>query len=174
MAINPFLVIGPAMTKVLNPSNQVFADRLGGVYPGIMSIVWSFVDVRDVARAHVLALETPAAAGRYICAAERVSMREVVDLLRAQGYAAGYRLPKIGMDCSAGDFVVKLRSYMQPKGVGDYLRSHIGRVPHYDNGKIQRGLGLRFRDVRTSILESVEDLLRWGHVRPASASAAGS
>lgn len=164
VVINPFLVIGPAMTSALNPSNQVFADILGGVYPGIMNIVWGFVDVRDVAKAHVLALETPAAKGRYICAGDRVSMREVVGLLRSR-YGERYKLPRMGLDCATGDFVVKLSSYMQPKGVGDYLRSHIGRVPNYDNGKIRRDLGLEFREAKISILESVEDLIRWGHVR---------
>ena len=172
VVINPFLVIGPALTKALNPSNQVFADMLSGVYPGIMNIVWGFVDVRDVARAHILAMTTPAANGRYICAGDRVAMRELTELLRANGYGEGYKLPKIGLDCATGDFIVKLSSYMQPKGVGDYLRSHVGRVPNYDNGKIQRDLGLRFRDAKTSVLESVADLIRWGHVKPAARPAA--
>lgn len=164
VVINPFLVVGPSLTPALNPSNQVFADILSGVYPGIMNIVWGFVDVRDVAQAHLLAMKTRSASGRYICAGARASMRDVVNLLRASGYGEGYKLPRIGLDCATGDFLVKLSSYMQPKGVGDYLRSHIGRVPNYDNGKIQRELGLQFRDVNRSILDSVEDLIHWGHL----------
>jgi dihydroflavonol-4-reductase len=167
VTINPFLVIGPCMTKALNPSNQVFADILTGVYPGIMNIVWGFVDVRDVAAAHVAALTNGDASGRYLCAGDRCSMRETVDILRQSGFD-GYKLPKLAMDCAVGDYVVKLSSYLQPKGVGDYLRSHVGRVPHYDNGKIRRELGVEFRDARTSIVDSVRDLVRWGHV-PAAA-----
>lgn len=163
LVINPFLVIGPSMTAALNPSNQVFADLLKGAYPGIMNLTWGFVDVRDAALAHVLALETPAASGRHLCAADTVSMREVVELLGGAGYA-GFKLPKLGMDCALGDYAVKLSSYLQPQGIGSYLRTHVGRVPRYDNSKIQRSLGLRFRDVRQTILETVADLQRWGHV----------
>mgnify|MGYP000897094827 CR=1 FL=1 len=167
VVINPFLVIGPSLTAALNPSNQVFADLLKGTYPGIMNLTWGFVDVRDVALAHVLAIETAAASGRYLCAAETVSMREVVEILSGAGYG-GYKLPKLGMDCALGDYAVKLSSYLQPRGVGTYLRTHVGRVPRYDNSKIQSGLGLRFRNVRETLLETVADLKRWGHV-PASA-----
>jgi dihydroflavonol-4-reductase len=168
VVINPFLVIGPSLGPSLNTSNQVFVDLLSGTYPGIMSFTWGFVDVRDVALAHVLAMETPAATGRYICAGDTIAMRDVVALLGRSGYEA-YKLPKLGMDCSVGDFVVKLSSYFQPKGVGSYLRTHVGRTPRYDTTKIQKELGLTFRPVESSILETLGDLKRWGHVKaPAS------
>jgi dihydroflavonol-4-reductase len=165
VVMNPFLVIGPSLSPGLNASNELFVDLLKGTYPGIMSLTWGFVDVRDVALAHVLAMETKAAKGRHICAADTVSMREVVEILNANGYDK-YKLPKLGMDCSLGDHAVKLSSYLQPKGVGSYLRSHVGRVPRYDNGKIRRELGLTFRDTRASILETMADLKTWGHLPP--------
>ncbi|MEZ4251174.1 MAG: NAD-dependent epimerase/dehydratase family protein [Polyangiales bacterium] len=170
VVINPFLVIGPSLSPGVNTSNQVFVDLLGGTYPGIMRFTWGFVDVRDVAIAHRLAATTPEASGRYLCAADTMPMREVVELLRGAGYE-GYALPKLGMDCAVGDQVVKLSSYFQPKGVGSYLRSHVGRVPRYDNAKIQRELGLRFRDVKQTILDTVADLDRLGHL-PARKGAA--
>jgi dihydroflavonol-4-reductase len=163
VVINPFLVIGPSHAKAVNTSNQVFLDLLSGAYPGIMNFTWGFVDVRDVARAHVLALETPGARGRHICAAASIPMREVVELLNSRGYQ-GHKLPRIGLDCALGDHIVRLSSYAQPKGVGSYLRTHVGRVPRYDNSKIQRELGLSFRPVTGSILDTLADLRRWGHL----------
>jgi dihydroflavonol-4-reductase len=162
VAINPFLVIGPSLSPGLNTSNQMFVDLLRGAYPGIMNLTWGFVDVRDVALAHVLAMEAPNAEGRYICAAEAIAMRDVVDLIAKSSFATT-KLPKLGMDCAIGDYAVKLSSYLQPKGVGSYLRTHVGRVPRYDNAKIQRDLGLRFHEVRASILDTLADLRRWGH-----------
>jgi dihydroflavonol-4-reductase len=126
-----------------------------------MDLTWGFVDVRDVALAHVRALETPSAAGRHICAASTISMREVVTLLAEHGFAG--KLPRRGFDCAVGNRMVFLSSYFQPRGVGSYLRTHIGRVPRYDNGKIQRELGLAFRPVAETILDTVRDLERWGH-----------
>lgn len=173
VVINPFMVIGPSLSPGLNTSNQLFVDLLAGTYPAIMRLTWGFVDVRDVALAHVLAIETPAAGGRNICAADTIAMREVVELLAGHGHG-GRKLPRRGLDCAAGDQVVRLSSYFQPRGVGSYLRTHVGRVPRYDNGKIQRDLGLVFRDVRDTILETVRDLERWGHLPTGAAAVAAA
>lgn len=164
VVINPFLVIGPSLSPGINTSNQLFVDLLKGTYPGIMNLTWGFVDVRDVALAHVLALEAPAARGRYICAADTISMRAVVELLSGAGWADGHKLPKLGLDCGVGDFAVRLSSYLQPKGVGSYLRTHVGRVPRFDHGKIVRDLGLSFRPVDKSILDTLDDLKQAGHI----------
>jgi dihydroflavonol-4-reductase len=164
VVINPFMVIGPSRSRSINTSNQLFVDLLKGAYPGVMNLTWGFVDVRDVADAHVRALETPSAHGRYITAGETIAMRAVVELLVENGWANGNKLPKLGMDCAAGDFAVKLSSYFQPKGIGSYLRTHVGRVPRYDTTKVRQELGLAFRPVATSILETLADLARHGHI----------
>jgi dihydroflavonol-4-reductase len=163
VVINPFGVIGPSLVSSLNVTNQVFVDLLKGTYPGIVGLTWGFVDVRDVATAHIRAMKEKAAHGRYLCAGETISMREVVNLLAANGYD-GYRLPKIPLDSGLGHAIVRLASYTQARGVGSYLRTHIGRVPRYDTTKIRTELGLTFRPVRETILETVQDLRRWGHL----------
>ena len=170
VVVNPFLVIGPSLNAAINTSNQLFVDLLGGTYPGIMSLTWGFVDVRDVAEAHARAAMVQTASGRYICASETITMRSVVELLREMGFAE-QRLPKLGLDCSIGDYAAKLGAYFQPKGVRSYLLTHLGRIPRFDNTKIQRELGLQFRPVATSIRETVENLVRWGHVPTPGAGA---
>ena len=164
VVINPFLVIGPSVGPGLNTSNQLFVDLLAGTYPGVMSLTFAFVDVRDVADAHVRAMETPSARGRYICAGAAVPMRELVQIVSDAGWGPGHKLPQLGMDCAAGDFAVKLSSYLQPKGVGTYLRTHVGRVPRYDTSKIERELGISFRPPAESIRAALDDMARWGHV----------
>lgn len=161
--VNPFLVIGPSYTKALNESNKVLADMTKGVYPGMLALAWGFVDVRDVARAHVLALETPTARGRYLCSGDILTMRETVAALREALPQA--KLPSLPLDNFAGTALLKLASYMQPAGVGSYLRSHIGRKLAYDNGKIRRELGLTFRPARAAIADAAADLVKWGHIK---------
>ncbi|MGQ3356291.1 MAG: SDR family oxidoreductase [Phreatobacter sp.] len=163
VTINPFVVIGPSLTPQLNTSNAIIADLLSGKYPGIIDLTWGMVDVRDVALAHVRAAETPGASGRYLCAGDTVTMREVVGILRGLD-VPGQRLPSLGMDNAVGSLLVRLMSYTQPGGVGSYLRSHVGRAPRYDTTKIRRDLGLSFRDIRQSIVDTVADMTRWGHV----------
>lgn len=164
VVINPFLVIGPSHTRVLNTSNALFSDLLSGKFPSLMRLVWGLVDVRDVARAHIEAMERPQAKGRHICAAGTISMRDAVQLLREKGYQ-DYALPTLGFDCAAGDYAIRMASYFQPKGVGSYLRTHVGRVPRFDNAKIQNELGLAFRPLEESIRDTAEDVIRHGHVK---------
>ena len=120
--------------------------------------------MRDVADAHVRAILTPEASGRYITAGETISMRAVVELLEKNGWAKGNKLPTLGMDCGIGDFAVRVSSYLQPKGVGSYLRTHVGRVPRYDASKAKRDLGVEFRPVESSILDTLADLASKGLV----------
>lgn len=163
VVVNPFIVIGPSMTRAVNESNKIFADLMGGAYPAIMALTWGFVDVRDVADAHVRALTHAEASGRYLCAGETRSMREVVAFLRESGYAHT-RLPRFGLDSAFGNRLALLAAATQPKGVASYLRSHLGRVVRYDNSRIQRELGVSFRPLATSMLDTAADLVRWGHV----------
>jgi dihydroflavonol-4-reductase len=163
VAINPFMVVGPSLTSALNTSNQIFVDLLKGTYPGILNLTWGFVDVRDVADAHVRALDTPLAHGRYLCAGDTLSMRGLVTLLTQKGYA-GYKLPKRPLDTSSGNLLVRLLSFTQSPGVGSYLRSHVGRVPKYDTSKIRTDLGISFRPVEETVVETLKDLDRWGHL----------
>ena len=166
IAINPFLVIGPSLVPGLNTSNQVLVDLLKGTYPGIVALTWGFVDVRDVAASHIRAMETPGASGRYICAGETASMRTVVGILRKHGWSDGYKLPTIGLDNAAGNLLVRLGSYLESKGVGSYLRTHVGRVPRYETSKIRHDLRMEFRPLEQTIVDTMVDLQRWGHLPP--------
>ena len=163
VAINPGNVIGVSLVPSLNTSNQILRDFLAGTYPMIMSISWGFVDVRDVAHAHILAMENKKAKGRYLCTSETLSMSEVVSILREGGYS-NYKLPKIKMTGKVGNALVKILVSTRPKGIKTFVRTHVGRSVHYDNTKIREELGMTFRPVKESILEAAVDLIRWKHV----------
>lgn len=163
VAINPFLVIGPSLTPAVNTSNQTFIDIINGVYPAIMSLDWGFVDVRDVASAHIAALEQTDASGRHICASGNMTMQEVVEQMRAEGYG-GRKLPSLNFSGGFGTALMKLASYAQPAGVGSYLRTHLGRRPKFDNSKIKSELGVTFRSPQESLSDTLRDLSRWGHI----------
>jgi dihydroflavonol-4-reductase len=97
VVINPTGVIGPSIGSGLSTTSKVIADLLnGGVYPAIIDMTFPYVDVRDVAEAHVRAAENPDAAGRYICSNELVSMQRTVDVLRENGFGI-YKLPKMNL-----------------------------------------------------------------------------
>ncbi|MCA9583362.1 MAG: hypothetical protein KC416_16290, partial [Myxococcales bacterium] len=150
----------------LNASNVVFRDLMTGKFPAVIRLTWGIVDVRDVALAHIRAMETPAASGRYLCVAGTRTVADVTALLRRAGYDKG--LPKFSLASPLGDALTKGLSYLQPRDVGTYLRTHVGRDWGVDNGKITRELGMEFRAMDETILDAVKDMERWGHL-PAKA-----
>ncbi len=163
VAINPFMVIGPSLGPSLNTSNQIIRDIMIGVYPCIMDLNWGFVDVRDVAKAHIFAMETDTASGRYLCSAESIHMRDLVAQLKSSGFR-GYALPKIDLSGKIGTLLMKALSFTQPKDTGAYIRINIGRTMRYDNSKIRRELALSFIPIKKSLTEAVNDMVKWGHL----------
>lgn len=164
VVINPYMTIGPSIGPGRNTSNDVLANILGGSYPGIMALSWGFVDVRDIAHAHVLALRDDAAEGRHICASEVVAMGELVRILREAGYGDRFSLPSRDLSGGFATSLVRLFSYAQPSGVGSYLRTHLGKDMLWSNDKARTALGVEFRPAKESILAAVEDMERQGHL----------
>ncbi|HEX2403930.1 MAG TPA: SDR family oxidoreductase, partial [Acidimicrobiia bacterium] len=156
VAINPFFVIGPSLVPGINTSHTSLIGLTDGQIPVVLALDWPLVDVRDVARAHILAIEKPAAAGRYIVAAETRTVRQVVDLLRTHGWGARYKLPSIGLDNAVGVALARLAVGFQPSGTRDYMRSHLGGKMRFDNSKARRELGIEFRDVDQTILDTMD------------------
>jgi dihydroflavonol-4-reductase len=163
VVINPFLVIGPSLTPGLNTSNQIIVEALTGVFPAIMELTWGMVDVRDVALAHILALESPEASGRYLCAAESVSMRRLVEMLTPLA-RPGDKLPTRGIDFPLGSFIGRFFAFTQQPGAASYMKTHLGRTPRFDTSKIRSGLGLNYRGIEATIAETVADLRAWKHL----------
>lgn len=81
IAIVPGLIIGPLLQPTLNYSVEKIVDIINGKNP-FHSINYRFVDVRDVALAHVKALETPSASGRYIISGPSVTINHIKETMR--------------------------------------------------------------------------------------------
>ncbi|XP_041994533.1 phenylacetaldehyde reductase-like isoform X2 [Salvia splendens] len=91
VAINPAMVIGPLLQPTLNTSSAALLNLINGAetYP---NSTFGWINVKDVAHAHILAFENPSANGRY-CLVERVAhLSEIVKILR-ELYPT-YKLPE--------------------------------------------------------------------------------
>ncbi|MGH8949534.1 MAG: hypothetical protein ACRDXF_11800, partial [Acidimicrobiia bacterium] len=73
-------------------------------------------------------------------------------------------LPAIGLDNSFGVALTRVASGFQAPGTRDYMRNHLGGEMRFDNAKARRELGLDFRDVDQTVLDTMDDLERWGHL----------
>jgi dihydroflavonol-4-reductase len=163
ISINPTFVIGPSLVPSLNETSGILAGYTTGSYPGIMSLSYGLVDVRDVAVAHRLAIETEAASGRYLCTAGVWSMRRIVEVARSAGLGLA-RLPSFPLDNPIGDLLIRASAAFLPPGARSYLRTNIGRTFEIDTSRIKTELGMTFRPVEDAIVAAYADLRRWGHI----------
>ncbi|CAI9764980.1 unnamed protein product [Fraxinus pennsylvanica] len=80
VVMNPGLVIGPLLQPTLNLTSETILNL---VKEGRTEFpTFRFVDVRDVALAHILAMENPSASGRYCLVGIVISALEVFNILQ--------------------------------------------------------------------------------------------
>ncbi|CAI5746689.1 unnamed protein product [Peronospora destructor] len=167
VTMNPGTLYGPMLLRSkLAPGNQVIYDLITGQYSALVDLNWSMIDVRDCAAAHVAALENNDARGRYICVNKSVWMKDIVDVLSRNGYS-GRDLPwKVGLPRWVG----RLPAYSGQLGqVGASLYAYDPnsvRSSPYLGDKLVEHLNIRFRSVDSTIVESANDLLKWGLIKP--------
>ena len=83
VTLNPTLILGPMLQPTLNESSKVILDLIkAGPDFELPNSSGTFVDVRNVAVAHVLAFENPSAAGRHLLISECAFRIKVADILR--------------------------------------------------------------------------------------------
>lgn len=81
VVVNPVLVLGPLLQPTVNASIIHILKYLTGSAKTYANSVQAYVHVRDVALAHILVYENPAAAGRYLCAESVLHRGDVVEIL---------------------------------------------------------------------------------------------
>ena len=161
VVINPPGVIGPSIVPRVNETDSFFIGMTNGIQPAIVAIDWPFVDVRDVARIHLLAMETPSASGRYLTAAGNATSQDIRTLGK-EVLGTKYKFPALSLDRGIGVAISRILIRAQRKGAGDFLRDTVGRPHIVDNTKVKTELGIEFRDLDETIRETWQDLDRLG------------
>ncbi|CAN6567255.1 unnamed protein product [Malus baccata var. baccata] len=80
VSIHPGFVIGPPLQPTLNVSVEFLLNIMSGIE--IPFINCTFVDVRDVASAHIQAFEVPSASGRYCLVGQVADRLDTPKILR--------------------------------------------------------------------------------------------
>uniref|UniRef100_A0A803P6F4 NAD-dependent epimerase/dehydratase domain-containing protein n=1 Tax=Cannabis sativa TaxID=3483 RepID=A0A803P6F4_CANSA len=96
VTINPGVVIGPALQSTLNITVKNILNQVNGVDQTFPNRIYRFVDVRDVALAHIQAFEVVSASGRYCLIGHVVHSSELINILQ-QLYPT-LTIPKICAD----------------------------------------------------------------------------
>lgn len=81
VVLNPVLVLGPLLQPTVNASVLHILKYLTGSAKTYANSIQAYVHVKDVALAHILLYENPAASGRYLCAESVLHRADVVEIL---------------------------------------------------------------------------------------------
>ena len=92
--INPAGIFGPFTFPGESASVSLIRDILNGKFSALPHINMPSVDVRDLAKAHLAAMEKPEAAGkRFILYNKGIWMRDAAEVISAEFAPMGYRIP---------------------------------------------------------------------------------
>lgn len=152
--VNPGAVLGPVLSGDFSASVELLTQLLGGKLPATPRLGFPIVDVRDVAAAHVAAMETPGAAGeRFIAASEYMWFSDIADVLREAFPAYRKKLPTRKMP----SFLVRFLAMVNPPL--KQILPELDKQRLVSNEKAQRVLGVTFRPARASILDGAQTLI---------------
>ena len=154
VSINPPVILGPVPNKDFPTSAELVRTFMLGQVPGVGPIKMDVVDVRDVASAIILAMQTPEAAGnRFLVPAGMVWLKDITNLLYKEYGSKGYKIPRVVFP----SFLIKLLALFDKKIA--LVAPSLGWDYDLSNEKAKRILKWTPRSVEESILSMAESLI---------------
>lgn len=153
--INPGFVMGPSLTGQTGSGSFEFMNDLisGKQKMGVPNLTLTYVDVRDIAKAHILAAEKNSD-GRHCIVDKSLTMLDTANILREK-FGSKYKLPKTELP----KFMLYLFGWTQ--GVSArFISRNVGYNIKINNSKSKDMLGLEYRPVENSFAEMVEQMER--------------
>lgn len=151
--VNPVVVTGPIYARGhVRSSTSIIRDIMRGTYRGCPDLGFGVVDVRDVASALVGGVEARRT-GRYILADRFMWMREIAEVL-------DHAFPELEIPTRRlPNFLVYAAALFDKRLTWSYLRRTLGYELRFDNRKSRDELGVEYRDMRQSLIDTAESLL---------------
>lgn len=158
--INPGFVLGPSLTNRVDSVSisTIINMGTGRFKTGVPKLQFGMVDVRDVARAHILAALNLQASGRHICAGGVFSFLDVAQLLH-KNFGDAYPFPKKELPKWLLFFVGPLAGFSWK-----FVSRNVDVPLHLDNSYIQKDLGITFRPLEETLVDQFNQLLAAGHI----------
>jgi dihydroflavonol-4-reductase len=165
VTLNPTVIIGPGDLNVISGSFILETARFQWLTP-ISSGGLAVIDVRDVARAHLAAVERGGRGERYILNCANLSYREWFGMIAA---ACGVTPPVFAMPDFLLEPTARVIELLRALGVqtpmdADQTRLGSAHVT-FDGGKARRELGAPQIDIPSSLRETYEWYERNGYIK---------
>jgi nucleoside-diphosphate-sugar epimerase len=154
VVVNPAFVMGPSLTDNSDSESINLMNRIlrGELFFGAPDISFGFVDVRDTAYAHILALENDAASGRYILSERTMNMMSLTRMINKL-YPGKYRLPMM----MAPKFLLMILGRFFGVTAG-YVRRNVGYPIRFNNSRSRKNLGLKYRPIEETLKDMIAQM----------------
>ena len=156
--INPALVIGPSLSGDLGESNKAIVMVATGKMPVAVPLQFGYVDVRDVATAHILAMQNPASNGERFALAEKdLWYKDVAKVLKGNGFD---KAPTFGVPVWLAKILANFSKELK------ITLPYLGRLRSVKNtSKAKDILGWNPRPAEESIVEIAQQIHDMGLIK---------
>ena len=157
VVINPGFVLGPSLTNRIDSTSIDFMlSMINGKYKsGVPDLYFGLVDVRDIAKAHILAGTKASVSGRHILVAKAISFFEIAEILKKEN--GNYPIPKRK--------IPKLFVYLIGPMQGlswKYTNLNVGIPIKFDNSYSKKDLGIEYFPIEKTLNDHVEQIIKSG------------
>ncbi|MGD8826060.1 MAG: aldehyde reductase [Myxococcales bacterium] len=157
--INPGAVLGPVLNRHYSTSGEIVRKLMAKELPGTAKLGFAWVDVRDVASAHIAAMTVPEAAGqRFCCAIEFSWIDEVADILARRFGPEGWKVPTRKLP----NLVVRIIAMFDP--TVKTVVSDLGRVRQVSSDRIRSVLNWQPHSLEEMTVSMGETMIEQGIV----------
>jgi dihydroflavonol-4-reductase len=137
--MNPSFVVGPLLDDTISTSGTLIKQFFDGKFPAVPELCFGIVDVRDVAKAHVNAMERDTANGkRYLLSAGTMKMIDIAETLKQAFPERGKKLPKF----QSPAWLVRILSVFNKSVRG--ILPEVGRMYQVDGTRAREELDIDF------------------------------
>lgn len=159
--VNPVAVMGPVLADDYSHSNIQIQQLLAGETPAVPEVDSGYVDVRDVASLHILAMTAPQAAGQRFLATtgETLSFMDVTNILREAFPAFADNLPTQFVPAAV------LRQQAEHNPMLKMVASVAGTYAETSNKKAVSMLGWHPRSAKEAIIATAQSMIDLGIVK---------
>ena len=153
--INPSGVIGPSLTSEISSTQLIIAGLMNGKIPVNLPIHIGYVDVRDVALAHIKALENPNSDGERIILSNTELWHKDVSKILKEG---GYKAPWLTVSVPVAKFLANVVPALK------VAKRFLGKDMVKNSTKAEDILGISYIDIKKSILDDAKSLTEFEKV----------
>lgn len=160
VVINPSYVLGPLITDSMSSSVLGIKRMLDKSSPGVPKFHMPICDVRDVALAHVKALESPEHVGkRYLIVSESKWVKDIARYIQKEFKPLGYFVPTFAVPST----LVWLGSFLDRSTV--LLVPRLDKEFKIDNKRMVEELKITPTEVEKTILDTCHSLVEKGIIK---------